>query len=82
MLTTPTAEYNVKWETLPAGQFRHKDHRFEWTRAEFRHWAESVALAHGYAVRFEGIGVEDAAHGHPTQVAVFRRETAEAWAAA
>jgi hypothetical protein len=31
-LTTPNAEYNVKWQTLPAGQFRHPDHRFEWTR--------------------------------------------------
>ena len=32
-LTTPNAEYNVKWPSLPAGQFRHQDHRFEWTRA-------------------------------------------------
>jgi 3' terminal RNA ribose 2'-O-methyltransferase Hen1 len=33
VVTTPNAEYNVHWPTLPAGQFRHKDHRFEWTRA-------------------------------------------------
>jgi RNA repair, ligase-Pnkp-associating, region of Hen1 len=32
VLTTPNREYNVKWETLPAGRFRHPDHRFEWTR--------------------------------------------------
>ncbi len=30
IITTPNLEYNVKFETLPAGQFRHKDHRFEW----------------------------------------------------
>ena len=35
VLTTPNAEYNVKWPSLPAGQFRHQDHRFEWTRTEF-----------------------------------------------
>ena len=64
------------FETLPAGKFRHNDHRFEWTRAEFRHWAESVALAHGYVVRFEGIGAEDPTHGSPTQAAVFTRADA------
>jgi len=35
VVTTPNREYNLKWETLPAGKFRHRDHRFEWTRAEF-----------------------------------------------
>jgi hypothetical protein len=55
------------------GAMRHPDHRFEWTRAEFRHWAESVALANGYTVRVEGIGSEDATYGHPTQMAVLLR---------
>ena len=32
VLTTPNREYNVRWPTLPAGRFRHRDHRFEWTR--------------------------------------------------
>jgi 3' terminal RNA ribose 2'-O-methyltransferase Hen1 len=44
-LTTPNAEYNVKWETLPAGQFRHPDHRFEWTRREFQEWSGGVTLS-------------------------------------
>ena len=35
VVTTPNVEYNVRFETLPAGQLRHRDHRFEWTRAEF-----------------------------------------------
>ena len=29
VLTTPNAEYNIMWETLPAGHFRHRDHRFQ-----------------------------------------------------
>jgi 3' terminal RNA ribose 2'-O-methyltransferase Hen1 len=71
IVTTPNAEYNVKWETLEAGAMRHGDHRFEWTRAEFTRWAESVASSFGYDVRFEMIGLEDDVVGAPTQMAVF-----------
>src|SRR5580704_658876 len=67
VLTTPNAEYNVKFETLPAGQFRHPDHRFEWTRAQFEGWAQGIAERFGYVVRFDGIGENDAALGAPTQ---------------
>jgi 3' terminal RNA ribose 2'-O-methyltransferase Hen1 len=70
VLTTPNAEYNVKWETLPAGQFRHKDHRFEWTRAQFQEWANRVADTHKYSVRFAPVGPEDQVVGSPTQMAV------------
>lgn len=73
IVTTPNREYNSLFENMKPDAMRHPDHRFEWTRAEFRHWAESVALAHGYAVRFDGIGSEDATHGYPTQVAIFER---------
>ena len=59
VVTTPNREYNVKWETLPAGQFRHADHRFEWTRQEFQDWANRVAAQHGYAVRFVPVGQVD-----------------------
>jgi 3' terminal RNA ribose 2'-O-methyltransferase Hen1 len=72
-LTTPNAEYNVRWPSLPAGRLRHADHRFEWTRAEFEAWASGVAGRTGYAVRFEGIGDDDATVGAPTQMAVFTR---------
>ena len=41
VVTTPNAEYNVHFfATMPPGAMRHRDHRFEWTRAEFRAWAE------------------------------------------
>jgi 3' terminal RNA ribose 2'-O-methyltransferase Hen1 len=73
VVTTPNAEYNRMWETLPAGELRHADHRFEWTRAEFAAWAARVADAHGYSARFLPIGPEDAVVGPPTQMAVFER---------
>jgi 3' terminal RNA ribose 2'-O-methyltransferase Hen1 len=70
-VTTPNVEYNVKFETLPAGKMRHKDHRFEWSRAEFRAWAEGMAERFGYAVRFLPVGPEDPMLGSPTQMGVF-----------
>ncbi len=73
VITTPNSEYNVKWETLPAGKFRHRDHRFEWTRSEFQIWANGVATRFGYNVRFLPVGPEDLAVGSPTQMAVFTR---------
>ena len=73
VVTTPNVEYNVKFETLPAGKFRHKDHRFEWTRAEFQGWAAGVAERSGYTVRFLPIGPEDPIVGAPTQMGVFSR---------
>jgi 3' terminal RNA ribose 2'-O-methyltransferase Hen1 len=75
VMTTPNREYNIKFETLPAGKLRHQDHRFEWTRAEFQQWATRVAAAYGYAVTFLPIGPEDADLGSPTQMGIFRRGT-------
>ncbi len=71
VVTTPNREHNAEYG-MPEGALRHRDHRFEWDRAEFRDWATRVAGAHGYAVRFAGVGAESAA-GAPTQLAVFTR---------
>lgn len=71
VLTTPNREYNVKWETLGAGRFRHPDHRFEWTRQEFQDWAQAIAGKFGYTVRFVAVGSEDEKLGPPTQMTVF-----------
>ena len=73
VLTTPNIEYNVKFENLQAGSFRHRDHRFEWTRNEFQSWAVGVAKRFGYAVVFHPIGPEAEEVGPPTQMAVFTR---------
>ncbi len=73
VLTTPNVEYNVRFETLPAETLRHRDHRFEWTRAEFTAWSTGVAERNGYAVVTSGIGAPDPEVGSPTQMAVFSR---------
>ncbi|RZQ63550.1 3' terminal RNA ribose 2'-O-methyltransferase Hen1 [Amycolatopsis suaedae] len=71
VVTTPNSEYNVRFEALPAGHFRHSDHRFEWTRAQFREWADGVATRRDYAVRYLPVGTDDPEVGSPTQLAVF-----------
>ncbi|MCX5252650.1 3' terminal RNA ribose 2'-O-methyltransferase Hen1 [Streptomyces canus] len=76
LVTTPNVEYNVRWESLPAGHVRHGDHRFEWTRQEFRAWASAVAERHGYDVEFRPVGPDDPEVGPPTQMAVFELSTA------
>jgi len=73
VITTPNAEYNVRFATLPAGKFRHKDHRFEWTRPQFRSWASGITSRFGYSVEFRPIGTEDVEVGAPTQMGVFRK---------
>ena len=71
VVTTPNIEYNVKFENLPALNLRHQDHRFEWTRAEFQNWANSVAERFGYQVQFQPIGLSEPEVGSPTQMGVF-----------
>ena len=71
LLTTPNKEYNLNWmarpEELGAGAplprppvsslpLRNLDHRFEFTRSEFREWATRLAGQHGYEVSLSGIG--------------------------
>jgi 3' terminal RNA ribose 2'-O-methyltransferase Hen1 len=72
LVTTPNAEYNTLFPDLSAGGFRHADHRFEWTRAEFRDWATGVAERFGYAVEFRPVGEADPDCGPPTQLALLR----------
>jgi len=74
IVTTPNAEYNVLYPALAAGAFRHDDHRFEWTRTEFQNWADAVATRRGYSVEYRSVGEQDAVHGAPTQLALFRKD--------
>jgi 3' terminal RNA ribose 2'-O-methyltransferase Hen1 len=73
VVTTPNAEHNIRFTDLPPGAMRHPDHRFEWTRPEFRDWAAGVAGRRGYQVRFLPVGPDDPEVGPPTQLAVFTR---------
>jgi 3' terminal RNA ribose 2'-O-methyltransferase Hen1 len=73
VLTTPNREYNVRFEGLPAGKFRHADHRFEWTRSEFAAWCEGVCRDYGYGAKLSPLGDADPEVGGPSQMAVFTR---------
>ncbi|WP_433240660.1 3' terminal RNA ribose 2'-O-methyltransferase Hen1 [Streptosporangium sp. CA-135522] len=69
VVTTPNAEYNVRYDFLQG--MRHPDHRFEWTRAEFRAWAAGICDEYGYHVTFRPVGDDDSEVGPPTQMALF-----------
>ncbi len=73
LMSTPNREYNVLYERMPEGTLRHRDHKFEWTRDEFRQWAETLAGRYGYTVEFGGVGDVDDTLGQPTQTGVFTR---------
>ena len=73
ILTTPNREYNVRFENMRPNGLRHRDHRFEWTRAEFETWARKAAETHGYTVETGGVGPEDPEVGPPSQTARFTR---------
>ena len=77
IVTTPNQEYNKLFPEF-SGPYRHRDHRFEWTRPEFRQWADAAARRYGYQVTFHPIGDEDPVEGPPTQMAVFNRNPEQA----
>eukprot|EP00879_Flechtneria_rotunda_P011503 GHRR01012016.1.p1 GENE.GHRR01012016.1~~GHRR01012016.1.p1 ORF type:complete len:455 (+),score=175.47 GHRR01012016.1:674-2038(+) len=69
VFTTPNWEYNkilrmisgpgVIWPGPPGPDglpLRHKDHTFEWSRVQFKAWADGLAAQHGYSVQFVDIG--------------------------
>ncbi|MGH0126549.1 UNVERIFIED_CONTAM: hypothetical protein FKN15_073879 [Acipenser sinensis] len=74
IISTPNAEFN---RLLPGlNGFRHKDHKFEWTKEEFQNWAQYVCSSYDYTVEFTGVGkgppgTEDV--GFCTQCGVFTR---------
>ncbi len=73
ILTTPNREYNANYEHMQENTLRHGDHRFEWTRAEFREWTEHICNKFGYSCEIRGIGDEDEKLGTPTQMGVFTK---------
>jgi 3' terminal RNA ribose 2'-O-methyltransferase Hen1 len=76
VITTPNVEYNALFPGLPAGRLRHRDHRFEWTRAQFQAWAQHVGNRYGYTATCTPVGPEDPILGAPSQMAVFQRSAA------
>lgn len=56
IFTTPNVEFNALFPDFE-GPFRHPDHKFEWSRNEFRDWAEGIISEYPeYKVKFVGIG--------------------------
>jgi hypothetical protein len=64
---------------MPCGQFRHADHKFEFTREEFNSWAQKISLTYGYLIEFNGVGEAPIKEQHRnvgpcTQIAIFYRQ--------
>lgn len=72
VLTTPNKAYNIMWENMEIGAFRHDDHRFEWDTAEFEMWAKGTARKFNYEVEVLSIGDVVENIGAPSQMAIFR----------
>jgi SAM-dependent methyltransferase len=98
LVTTPNKEYNLNFIQPPDGwadgdpglppvgsyPLRNPDHRFEFTRREFREWAHALCSQHPqYTVSFRGVGggsMDETVPygvwrgpGPQTQVAIFTR---------
>ena len=71
IITTPNADYNAMYESLTAGEYRHDDHRFEWTRAEFAQWCGQVAKDFDYQFEIEPLGPVNEDVGAPSQLVIF-----------
>ncbi|XP_070688348.1 small RNA 2'-O-methyltransferase [Pempheris klunzingeri] len=75
IVSTPNSEFNPLLPGLTG--FRHTDHKFEWSRAEFKSWALKVCLDYGYEVEFTGVGEAPPGQqeriGFCSQIGVFRR---------
>ncbi|XP_054724610.1 small RNA 2'-O-methyltransferase-like [Uloborus diversus] len=75
LFTTPNSEFNVLFPQLKG--FRHWDHKFEWTREEFRQWCKGVIDEYtDYTFEMQGVGEPPNEYSHLggcSQLAVFRR---------
>lgn len=72
VVTTPNKEYNALYEMDT--EFRHGDHRFEWSREEFEAWCKARNEEGEYELIFDGIGELDEQFGFPTQMCIFKRK--------
>lgn len=79
VVTTPNSEFNhlLREPGEPEGKFRHSDHKFEWSRAQFVTWCQSICNNYSYSVRYDGVGhlPTSGPYGPCTQIAVFKRDS-------
>ncbi|XP_039582271.1 small RNA 2'-O-methyltransferase isoform X2 [Passer montanus] len=75
VISTPNSEFN---SLLPrVMSYRHPDHKFEWSQAEFQSWALETARCYDYSVEFTGVGHPPTGMekvGFCTQIGVFFRK--------
>lgn len=57
LITTPNFDANQFMPTLPAGEFRHRDHKFEWTTLQAQRWASKISQEYGYKFSLDSIGM-------------------------
>ena len=73
IITTPNSEYNQVYDSMSPGAYRHTDHRFEWSREQFRSWCEGIKERYGYDYDVKPLGEVHEQFGAPSQMGVFRR---------
>ncbi|XP_076258447.1 hen1 methyltransferase isoform X2 [Rhynchophorus ferrugineus] len=79
IITTPNADFNVVFKKV--NMFRHPDHKFEWTRNQFKDWCQNITERfQDYRVEINGIGEyfeETKMFGCCSQMALFIRKDVE-----
>lgn len=78
LITTPNSEFNVLFDLPLDNGFRHWDHKFEWTRRQFKDWCFNICERFpNYLVSFLGAGVAPPDYlklGPVSQLALFVRK--------
>ncbi|XP_016985820.1 small RNA 2'-O-methyltransferase [Drosophila rhopaloa] len=81
VFSTPNSDYNViftRFNPLLPNGFRHDDHKFEWTREEFKSWCLSIVEKYpNYMFSLLGVGnppKDLESVGHVSQIAIFVRK--------
>ncbi|XP_030376907.1 small RNA 2'-O-methyltransferase [Scaptodrosophila lebanonensis] len=81
IFSTPNSDFNViftRFNPLLENGFRHLDHKFEWTREEFKSWCLDIVEKYpNYLVSLTGVGdppKDFESVGNVSQIAVFVRK--------
>ncbi|XP_017069405.1 small RNA 2'-O-methyltransferase [Drosophila eugracilis] len=81
VFSTPNSDFNViftRFNPLLPNGFRHDDHKFEWTRKEFKSWCLGIVEKYpNYMFSLMGVGKPPKdleSVGHVSQIAVFVRK--------
>ncbi|XP_069953732.1 uncharacterized protein Hen1 isoform X3 [Cherax quadricarinatus] len=75
IITTPNADFNKFIPGYIPGSFRHFDHKFEWTAAQFYQWCQGILQDNSdYSLETFGCGLGPE-NTYCTQMAVFLRST-------